>query len=223
MNILCLDTSTSILSIALQIDKGTFLLEADMGGKHSGLLQPALEGLCATAGVKGSDLDVAACMRGPGSFTGIRIGFAAVQGIAAGCGARAVSIPTLDCIALPFADAPVVLPAIDSKRRQFYTAVYRNGNRVTDYLDVKPDALVPLLAGDKHILFAGPDAAALCAALCGLLPEICGTVSPCSSYGQAKNMLYFLQKKSTIYTSWDGTLSVPLYIRKSDAEEKWQK
>jgi tRNA threonylcarbamoyladenosine biosynthesis protein TsaB len=223
MNVLCLDTSANVLSVALQSEGGTVSLDVDAGGKHSGLLLPIMDTLLKTAGVKPADLDVAVCMRGPGSFTGIRIGFAAVKGIAMAGRAEAVSIPSLDCMAFPFDDMPVVVPAIDSRRYQFYTAVYRRGVRVTDYLDVKPEALVPALSRDERILLTGPDAAGLHHALTALLPENHITVNPFFSYGQAKTMLLFFAKKSTIKNEWDGTLSAPLYIRKSDAEEKWQK
>jgi tRNA threonylcarbamoyladenosine biosynthesis protein TsaB len=212
-----------VLSAALQFDGGTVSLEMDAGGKHSGLLLPMMDKLLKMAGIRPDALDAVVCMRGPGSFTGIRVGFAAVQGIAAACGARAVSIPALDCMALPFADAPVVVPAIDSRRQQFYTAVYRNGERVTDYLDAKPEALVPVLRRGERVLLTGPDADKLRGALSGLLPETPVSVNPFFSQGQAKTMLHFFTKDSRIKDGWDGTLAMPLYIRKSDAEEKWQK
>ncbi|MDR1231625.1 MAG: tRNA (adenosine(37)-N6)-threonylcarbamoyltransferase complex dimerization subunit type 1 TsaB [Spirochaetaceae bacterium] len=223
MNILCLDTSGSVLSAAVRFDGGTVLLEMDAGGKHSGLLLPVMDNLLKTAGIRPDALDVVACMRGPGSFTGIRIGFAAVQGIAAACGAKAVSIPSLDCMALPFEDMPVVVPAIDSRRQQFYTAVYRGGERVTDYLDAKPDALVPVLRRDEKILLTGPDADKLQQTLSGLLPDAKVSIDPFFSQGQAKNMLHFFAKDSRMKAGWDEALAVPFYIRKSDAEEKWQK
>jgi tRNA threonylcarbamoyladenosine biosynthesis protein TsaB len=223
MNILCLDTCGNTLSAALQFDGGVVSLEVNAGEKHSGLLLPVMDNLLRTAGIEPAALDVAACMRGPGSFTGIRIGFAAVQGIAAASEARAVSIPTLDCMALPFEDVPVVVPAIDSRRRQFYTAVYRGGERITDYLDTRPDTLVPLLCDDERILLTGPDADKLYDALSSLLPEKHISVNPYFSYGQAKTMLHFFTKESRIKAGWEETLAVPLYIRKSDAEEKGQK
>ncbi|MDR1467692.1 MAG: tRNA (adenosine(37)-N6)-threonylcarbamoyltransferase complex dimerization subunit type 1 TsaB [Spirochaetaceae bacterium] len=241
MNIFCLDTSGPVLSAALQWDGGVVSLEVDAGGKHSGLLLSVMDNLLKTAGVKPIALDLAACMRGPGSWTGIRVGFAAVKGIAAAHGATAVSIPTLDCMALPFMDGEadgtrtvarkMVVPAIDSRRQQFYTAVYRGGERVTDYLDVQPDALVPMLRGgseeveiEEEILLTGPDADKLRGVLSGLLMEKHEkrlSVDPYFSRGQARNMLRFLAKGDRM--KWDGELSVPLYIRKSDAEEKWQK
>jgi tRNA threonylcarbamoyladenosine biosynthesis protein TsaB len=234
MTIFCLDTSGPVLSAALQWQEGVVSLEADAGGKHSGLLLPVMDNLLKTAGIRPADIDVAACMRGPGSFTGIRIGFAAVKGIAAARGAKAASIPTLDCMALPFMDdeagggtgRKAVVPAIDSKRQQFYTAVYRGGKRVTDYLDVRPDALAPLLRGggdkqDAEILLTGPDAAKLHGALSGLLKGNPIAVDPYFSRGQARNMLRFLAKGDMM--NWDGELAAPLYVRKSDAEEKWQK
>ncbi|MDR0639725.1 MAG: tRNA (adenosine(37)-N6)-threonylcarbamoyltransferase complex dimerization subunit type 1 TsaB [Spirochaetaceae bacterium] len=231
MNIFCLDTFGAVLSAAVQCEGGVFSLEVDAGGKHSGLLLPVMDNLLKTAGVRPADIDVAACMRGPGSFTGIRVGFAAVKGIAAACGAKAVSIPTLDCMALPFMDDEVdettnekaVVPVIDSKRQQFYTAVYRGRERVTDYLDVRADALVSVLRGGngEEILFTGPDAGNMRGALSGLLTGKRLSADPYFSWGQARNMLRFLAKSDRI--KWDGELSVPLYIRKSDAEEKWQK
>jgi tRNA threonylcarbamoyladenosine biosynthesis protein TsaB len=223
MNILCLDTSGNVLSAALQCDGGTVSLEMDAGGKHSGLLMPVMDNLLKTAGIRPDALDVAACMRGPGSFTGIRIGFAAVQGIAAASGARAVSIPSLDCMVLPFEDLPVVVPAIDSRRQQFYTAVYLHGERITDYLDTKPDTLVPVLRHQENILLTGPNADKLHGALSGLLPETHFSVDPFFSQGQAKNMLHFFTKDSRMKVKWEETLAVPLYVRKSDAEEQWQK
>jgi tRNA threonylcarbamoyladenosine biosynthesis protein TsaB len=236
MTIFCLDTSGPVLSAALQWQEGVVSLEVNAGGKHSGFLLPVMDNLFKTAGVRPADIDVAACMRGPGSFTGIRIGFAAVKGIAAACGAKAVSIPTLDCMALPFmddwldnrmggrldgqADGQVVVPAIDSRRKQFYTAVYRDGERVTNYFDGKPEALVPALAGSGTVLITGPDAVKLHGALSGLLEGKRLSVDPYFSQGQARNMLYFLANDDTM--KWDRELSIPFYIRKSDAEEKWQ-
>jgi tRNA threonylcarbamoyladenosine biosynthesis protein TsaB len=229
MNIFCLDTSGPALSAALQWKEGVVSLEVEAGEKHSGLLLPVMDHLFRTAGVKPDDIDIAACMRGPGSFTGIRIGFAAVKGIAAACGAEAVSIPTLDCMALPFAasaadgavSGKVVVPAIDSRRQQFYTAVYRDGERVTDYLDVKPDALVSVLCGGsvkEEVLLTGPNAENMRGGLSCLLEGKRLSVDPYFSRGQARNMLRFFAKGDKL--KWDGELSAPLYIRKSDAEEK---
>ena len=233
MNIFCLDTSGAVLSAAVQWEGGVFSLEVDAGGKHSGLLLPVMDNLFKTAMIRPAEIDVAACMRGPGSWTGIRVGFAAVKGIAAACGARAVSVPTLDCMALPFmgdpadeadgaAEEKTVVPAIDSKRQQFYTAVYRYGKRVTDCLDVSAGDLASELRGvGDEILFTGPDAVKLRGALSGLLRGKLLSVDPYFSQGQARNMLRFLTEGDRL--KWDGELSVPLYIRKSDAEEKWQK
>jgi tRNA threonylcarbamoyladenosine biosynthesis protein TsaB len=229
MNTFCLDTSGPALSAAIQCERGVFTVEVDAGGKHSGFLLPMMDNLLKTAGIRPADIDVAACMRGPGSFTGIRIGFAAVKGIAAAGRAKAVSIPTLDCMALPFvegaaagpAEVKTVVPAIDSKRQQFYTAVYRGGKRVTDYLDVKADVLVPELRGNGDIILVGPDAETMRGMLSGLLTGERLFVDPWFMRGQARNMLRFFSKGDRM--EWDGALSVPLYIRKSDAEEKRQK
>ena len=104
MNVLALDTSTEILSIALVCDPpgadatrdrtkseplpGTYAVTRDVGLKHSRLLMPLIDRLLGDAGLRPSDLDLVACTRGPGSFTGLRIGMATAKGLATSIAAQ---------------------------------------------------------------------------------------------------------------------------------------
>jgi tRNA threonylcarbamoyl adenosine modification protein YeaZ len=142
LNILAIDTASELFSTGLSTDAGCFYFEADAGAVHSELLFDAVNSLTKLAKIEREDIDLFACMKGPGSFTGLRIGFAAVKGLALALGKRILTAPTLDCIAYPFATYPFLcVPVLDAKQRRFFTALYRNGRRLTDYLDCTADEL----------------------------------------------------------------------------------
>jgi tRNA threonylcarbamoyladenosine biosynthesis protein TsaB len=174
MNILAMDTATSLFSVALVsesgiesgIESGLWHFEADAGQRHSDLLIDVVDMLVKTAGLKPGDLDLAACMKGPGSFTGLRIGFSAAKGLALALGLPLLAIPTLDCMAASGSHWPgLVLPLIDAKKRRYFTALYRHGERLSDYMDATPAEIEgAIMAADVQdpnapVLLTGPDAA----------------------------------------------------------------
>jgi tRNA threonylcarbamoyladenosine biosynthesis protein TsaB len=74
--------------------------------------------------------------RGPGSFTGLRVGLATVQGLALATGVPVVAVSTLEALALQAAADAVVAPMIDARRGEVYCAVYR-------VADGRPTVLAP--------------------------------------------------------------------------------
>ena len=82
MNLLALETSSPILSIALQKGKNGKIFASSVGGfsKHAENLFPTLDRLLKTAKLSIKDIDVWLIGRGPGSFTGLRIGFSTLKG-----------------------------------------------------------------------------------------------------------------------------------------------
>jgi tRNA threonylcarbamoyladenosine biosynthesis protein TsaB len=93
--ILAVDTSTEACSVALQIGNETIAKFADEPRSHSRLLMPMVQQVLAEAQIKVNQLDAIGVSIGPGSFTGLRIGFAAVQGMAYGADIPVVPISTL--------------------------------------------------------------------------------------------------------------------------------
>jgi tRNA threonylcarbamoyladenosine biosynthesis protein TsaB len=129
-SILALDTATPVLSAALVTGERHWYREAGAGLSHSELLFDLVEGLFKEAGQGPEDLGTVACMKGPGSFTGLRIGFSAAKGMALALGIPLIACPTLDCIAYPWSPWPgLILPVLDAKRGCFFTALYAAGGR----------------------------------------------------------------------------------------------
>ena len=231
MNILALDTADEVLSVALAAEGGVSCMEIDAGRRHSELLMDSVQRLCAIAGIKPADLTLIACMKGPGSFTGLRIGFSAAKGIALALNIPLVAVPTLDCLAWPLSVWPgIVLPAMDAKKGCFFTALYREGRRLTDYMDASPAAIAEAIAeaiaaelgkvrlpGPQQIILTGCGAPLLYSHLTALIPPEDIKVDPKSKKGGAKELLEIVKD---IIVDKDDSNSGPIYLRKSDAELK---
>ncbi len=154
MNILAFDTAAEVLSVALRTDSGVLESTDTSGYRHSERLVPFIQRLLGEAGMSFGDLSLIVCSRGPGSFTGLRIGAATAKGISLGLGVPIVSVPTLDAYAWPFRPFPgTVVPLIDAKKRRFYTAFYRAGVRESEYLDAAPQDILSLLPADERVRF----------------------------------------------------------------------
>jgi tRNA threonylcarbamoyladenosine biosynthesis protein TsaB len=224
MNILAIDTATEILSVAVSTEAGVFSFDADAGTRHSELLFSAVDTVLDAAGVDREALDLFACMKGPGSFTGLRIGFAAVKGMALALGKPTAAVPTLDCLASPFILSPLLcVPALDAKRGRFYAALYRTGCRLTDYADCTATELASMITADIAytpdasggwvIQLAGSDVFMAREALRPLLPGMTLLVETVR-HGNAAAMLHYIEDHET------ESADAPFYIRGSDAEEK---
>ncbi|MGE5197708.1 MAG: tRNA (adenosine(37)-N6)-threonylcarbamoyltransferase complex dimerization subunit type 1 TsaB [Deltaproteobacteria bacterium] len=133
MKILGIDTSTVFLSLGICDGPGVSEYNVELGRKHSALLVPSIARVLAALGWKAQDIDYFACGLGPGSFTGMRIGLAAVKGLAYALKKPVVGISTLDILAenVRFSDSralPFVIPALDARRDLIYCSIYKNKN-----------------------------------------------------------------------------------------------
>lgn len=127
MLILALDTSTQSASIAL-LDDSVILCEINinLGVNHSVVVLPAIHDLCRISHTEIGNIDLFACTRGPGSFTGLRVGISTVKGIALATGKPVVGVSTLDALAYNLVSSEMlVCPMLDARKNQVYTALYR--------------------------------------------------------------------------------------------------
>lgn len=215
MNILAFDTSTEIFSVCLAADRDYFEFSCSQGYKHSETLVTEIDNLLNKANIMSSELDLIVCPRGPGSFTGLRIGMATAKGMSLGSNTPMVTIPTLDMMAygLNYFDG-VIVPAIDARKKRFYSAFYINGEKTSDDLDLTPEDIFTRLKDYSKILFTGPDAQKLADFHS---PDTKFSVDPVIRKGFACNLIPLGQKYFKQYGSSHDTEG-PMYLRQSEAE-----
>lgn len=125
--ILASDTSGKSLSVALCEDEYVIAESTlNFGYKHSVTFQPLLADILTRAGRDKRDLDLLACTVGPGSFTGIRIGVAAMKTMAWALEKPVIGVSSLEVLAAAF-PVSLVCPAIDARGGRVFSALYDVG------------------------------------------------------------------------------------------------
>lgn len=226
MNVLAIDTSGEAMGLAVSTRDGRLLQSVERAGlRHAEALAPAIAAMLGRAGLDASALDLVGCSIGPGSFTGVRIGLATAKGLAFGAGCPLVGVPSLDALALRCAFFPgIVAPVVDAKKGRLYAAVYRGGERRSDYLDLEPGELARLLlreAAGGPLLVTGPHARPFHAALLGEAGAAggAGRVLLDGGFGDsAPECLLELAVRRFRLSGPDGEGLAPLYLRPSEAE-----
>ena len=96
MNLLAIDTATSILSVAVCKDKDVFYKKIDADTPISESAMSVIDSLMKEAGLKPNELNGVICMGGPGSFTGLRVGYSIAKGLALSLNIPFVAVPTIE-------------------------------------------------------------------------------------------------------------------------------
>lgn len=126
MLILAADTSLPLLSVALVRGKALVASVALEGkGSRNEKLLPAIDWLLAESGIDRRDLDLFAVTRGPGSFTGVRIGLATMQGLALALGRSVCAMSTHEAVA--FGEPGPVAVTDDAGRGELYVSAFEDG------------------------------------------------------------------------------------------------
>lgn len=158
MNILALDTATTVSSLALlKDDEALSELNTRVRNGHAGSILPAIDTLLHHTGMDRRDIDLIAVGLGPGSFTGIRIGIATARGLSMALGCPLKGICTLDALvhgAVP--NTLSILPVIDARKGEVFCARYApDGTRETPYQNRMPSTLGELVDRDTLVIGNG--------------------------------------------------------------------
>ncbi len=128
-HILCLETATTNCSVALSINGKVIALQEDNAKQysHAERLHQYIDEVLTTAKVKKSALSAIAVSKGPGSYTGLRIGVSAAKGLSYALDIPLISVPTLDAMSYqvrPEEKDSFIIPMIDARRMEVYSAIY---------------------------------------------------------------------------------------------------
>lgn len=130
--ILGIDSSAISAGCAL-VENGKIIAEEFLNTHHthSETLLPMVKSMLQSAGVELSDVERIAVTLGPGSFTGLRIGIAAVKGLCMGAKKPCVGVSTLETIAYNFVGIDgIICACMDARCKQVYNALFRSENGV---------------------------------------------------------------------------------------------
>jgi len=232
MHVLALDTTTRDGSVAL-VDQHHIVDErrGDAARSHAERLPDELVALAGAHGLSVSAIDLFAVASGPGSFTGLRIGIATIQGLALTAGRRIVAVSALEALAQAGGGAPGTFVGawMNAHRQDVFAALYR----ITDAAAFSPERLVEVEApsvgtpaatlarwrsqvGNVSVLFIG-DGAVLYA----------GTISGCALAGwtvlpQTPLLAGTIGRMAVARAEQGDTIHPaavqPLYVRRPDAE-----
>ena len=132
MLVLALESATDLAGVALADESGVLAAATvGRGRRHGESMAPAVEFVCARAGVALGELDALAVDVGPGLFTGLRVGVATAKALGFALARPVVTATSLELLALGaaraglVAQATVLVPVVDARRGQVFSARYR--------------------------------------------------------------------------------------------------
>ena len=127
MKILSIDTSSKICGIAVLEDKKLIKeILLDNGLTHSETLMPIIKNTLEDINLSLNDMDLIVCDKGPGSFTGIRIGVATTKAFSDSLNIKAIGISSLESLAYNVKSEGVICSLIDAKNDNVYVGVFEN-------------------------------------------------------------------------------------------------
>ncbi len=229
MKLLALDTSTEACSVALQLGADILSLDEVCPQQHSKRVLPMVQQLLNQAGVALKDLDGIVFGRGPGSFTGVRIGVGVAQGLAFGAGLPLYGVSTLAAMAQAaqrLHGADKVVAAIDARMAEVYLGCYQlDANGLMQLLGTeiarKPLELaaadIPLSFGTAPVFGVGTGFQTYAEALTAWQPV---QISPQILFPSARDMLTLSTAAFAKGLFVAPELAEPTYVRD---EVTWQK
>jgi len=162
--ILNLETATKTCSVTLALD-GVELSKQEAKTEnfsHSENLNPFIEKVMALSDYKLSDLNAIAVGKGPGSYTGLRIGVSTAKGLCYGLDIPLIAIDSLESLAnLYHAEKKqMICPMFDARRMEVYSAIYSNDLKVVQTVDanVIDEHSFKEILNQNEVVFIGPGA-----------------------------------------------------------------
>ncbi|MGB2687571.1 MAG: tRNA (adenosine(37)-N6)-threonylcarbamoyltransferase complex dimerization subunit type 1 TsaB [Desulfobacterales bacterium] len=222
MRILAVDTATTSCSVAI-VDNTSLLSEFTLAKEetHSKHLMDMIKAALRMSGLNFSDLDGFAVTRGPGSFTGLRIGISTIKGLVVASEKPVVGVSSLEALALQVSySRDLICPILDARRGEVYFSRYSflNGHlkKQTKERVAPPDQAVEDL--NESCLFVGNGALLYKEMILEKMGELASFAPLIQNTIRASTMAYLSMAKFENNDTDDIEKILPYYIRKSDAE-----
>ncbi len=159
---LFIETSTGSTGVAITKDRRTVAesIIDSSGRRQNSWLLPEIERLLSASALSISDIDLFACTKGPGSFTGIRTGISTIQGLSFATGRPAIGVSSLAMLAmnLPYSAFPVCA-MLDARKNEVYAALYTVTETAEPLIQeraYRPEELLETI--ETPVIFAGDGA-----------------------------------------------------------------
>jgi tRNA threonylcarbamoyladenosine biosynthesis protein TsaB len=222
MRILAVDTATTSCSVAI-VDQTSLLLEFTLEREetHSKHLMDMIKAGLRMSGLNFYDLDGFAVTRGPGSFTGLRIGISTIKGLAAASEKPIVGVSSLEALALQVSySRDLICPILDARKGEVYFSRYRF---ISGHLkkQIKERVATPDKAVDdlnESCLFVGNGALLYKEMILESMGEFASFAPMTQNTIRASTIAYLSMAKFENNDTDDIEKILPYYIRKSDAE-----
>jgi tRNA threonylcarbamoyladenosine biosynthesis protein TsaB len=165
--IICLETATNICSVALCNSAGVISLrESNEVKSHASMVTVYIDELLKESGISAGDLEAIAVSKGPGSYTGLRIGISVAKGVAYAASIPIIGIETTLSMFWGISgnrnyshesdNNTLFCPMLDARRMEIYYAIYDAGGRIIKDISaeiIKEDSFSNLPESKKIILF----------------------------------------------------------------------
>ena len=222
MKILAVDTATKSCSVAV-VQENSLLAEITTARKqsHSKHLMEIISRVIRLSGLALSELDGFAVTRGPGTFTGLRIGISSIKGLSAASGKPIVGVSSLDALAMQASFFPyLICPLIDARKGEVYFSRYRlrNGQvkkEADEHVFPPEKALLDL---NEACLFIGDGALNYQQTILNKMGTSAFFASSFQNTIRASTVAHLSMNKFKNNDTDDVDRLVPRYIRRSDAE-----
>jgi len=214
--VLALDTTTSSGSCALARGRVVVCEQVnDAPNAHAEHLPGDLISLLDRAGVRLQEIDAFAVAVGPGSFTGLRIGIATMQGLAFAEGKPLIGVSGFDALARIGGSAGRMAAWVDAWRGEVFAALYDDGREIESPVVSRPEVLLEPLRG-RPTLFLGDGARAHADLIKRMLGDECRMGDPVAP--PLAGTIAILASETAPSSEHSPHAIRPLYVRRTDAE-----
>jgi len=219
MNIITIDTVTPVLCITASGPNGKVTCSVTTEKQHAENLVAVIDKTINLAGFTPIKTELVVCAEGPGSFTGLRLGWSSAKAIQLASSCPLIAVPPLACYADGFISWPgVVISVLDAKKLRFYVQLFRKGTAITAALDIQETDVIQYIDRTERILVTGPDAVLFSERLLLSCADLDVTTIPSGVDGISSIMTKFAENEFSGYNIKTLDHDGPIYVRKSDAE-----